>query len=750
MLARSLARSVVAAARWLPSTCLSTRPRHRSAQTRKIEQFSVYMFTAVFSIWAYVWLLIILQLNTPNVIDVWEAVMTLIFFPVLVYFSYIIDTRKFHRCCRGARISVATAQNRLSRFGSAKFVIDKISFKRTKKTDYIQPREAVSLLRVLRPDTSRLTEKEIVEIGARRLCALRRSRAHHRTCGHRCVRINFLIPSSFSPSSPRTGKALKPKSRADHRNEALGVFQHHRKAQDSPMEEKVKSLRAGMQDMNLHEVELDARRNAHFAQSAVNVLEGSKQVELQIKVRPAPAKAGDLVLAYTTRDGTGSNQSAAEAGSDYVTKRGLLVFPPNVATRSIFVELIDDDTTEADEAFEVAFSLKPVPAELANAKDPTALLAKMPEDAFDWEQKCIVTILDDDLPGVLSWSKKNYYAGDDEAYISLTVNRRRGALGEVSTGVRTLEGSATANDDFMPIDEKLIFKDGQTEASLHIPLPMSRQDSVCEFYVEMYSPEGGVTCSKNGDRCTVTLGDTEEASEYMNKAAEILNQTIAGETNDETPYLQQLRNAFLVMGGDEEAGPAKWQDWVFHLLTVFWKVIYSAIPPPHWLDGYPCFFCSLAMIGLTTWVVSDVATIWSCVVGLPKSCAAITVVALGTSLPDTFASKSAAQNDPTADASVTNVTGSNSVNVFLGLGLPWTIAAIYWASIGCEFRVEASSLWYAVLIFSCNAIICVGLLFFRRKVYGGELGGPVLSKWVSSIVLGLMWVGYIVLGCIFA
>ena len=50
---------------------------------------------------------------------------------------------------------------------------------------------------------------------------------------------------------------------------------------------------------------------------------------------------------------------------------------------------------------------------------------------------------------------------------------------------------------------------------------------------------------------------------------------------------------------------------------------------------------------------------------------AITFVALGTSLPDTFASKAAAVNEPTADNSIGNITGSNSVNVFLGLGLPW-------------------------------------------------------------------------------
>ena len=56
---------------------------------------------------------------------------------------------------------------------------------------------------------------------------------------------------------------------------------------------------------------------------------------------------------------------------------------------------------------------------------------------------------------------------------------------------------------------------------------------------------------------------------------------------------------------------------------------------------------------------------------------AITFVALGTSLPDTFASKSAAINEKYADNAVGNVTGSNSVNVFLGLGIPWLIAAIY-------------------------------------------------------------------------
>jgi Ca2+/Na+ antiporter len=56
-------------------------------------------------------------------------------------------------------------------------------------------------------------------------------------------------------------------------------------------------------------------------------------------------------------------------------------------------------------------------------------------------------------------------------------------------------------------------------------------------------------------------------------------------------------------------------------------------------------------------------------------------------LSDTFASKVAAIQDDTADASVGNVTGSNAVNVFLGIGIAWSLAAIYWTAQGEQFEV---------------------------------------------------------------
>lgn len=57
-------------------------------------------------------------------------------------------------------------------------------------------------------------------------------------------------------------------------------------------------------------------------------------------------------------------------------------------------------------------------------------------------------------------------------------------------------------------------------------------------------------------------------------------------------------------------------------------------------------------------------------------------------LTDTFASKVAAIQDKYADASVGNVTGSNAVNVFLGIGVAWTVAAIVHWSKNKTFHVE--------------------------------------------------------------
>merc|ERR1712238_652364 len=124
---------------------------------------------------------------------------------------------------------------------------------------------------------------------------------------------------------------------------------------------------------------------------------------------------------------------------------------------------------------------------------------------------------------------------------------------------------------------------------------------------------------------------------------------------------------------DDEEERMSVMDKVIHYASMPWKLIFAIVPPPDYCNGWLCFCCSLGMIAGVTALVGDVAGIVGCTLGIAPEITAITFVASGTSLPDTFASKTAAQMNPYADASIGNITGSNSVNVFLGLGLPWSI-----------------------------------------------------------------------------
>ena len=64
-----------------------------NGETRRIDQIGVFAVTASFSVFAYLWLLIVLKAITPDIIDVWEAVLTFIFFPLLVLVAYAADKR---------------------------------------------------------------------------------------------------------------------------------------------------------------------------------------------------------------------------------------------------------------------------------------------------------------------------------------------------------------------------------------------------------------------------------------------------------------------------------------------------------------------------------------------------------------------------------------------------------------------------------------------------------------------------------
>jgi solute carrier family 8 (sodium/calcium exchanger) len=152
----------------------------------------------------------------------------------------------------------------------------------------------------------------------------------------------------------------------------------------------------------------------------------------------------------------------------------------------------------------------------------------------------------------------------------------------------------------------------------------------------------GVKISKK-NICNVTIVQSETLQKELDQRSKLMGYFI--ESQDATFYSQfigAVKCGPCIDNDDLIIDEVTLGEALFHFATIGWKVVFSTIPPPQHGKGWPAFIIALSYIGLVTMFVGEVATIFGCVVGLKPSVTAITFVALGTSLPDTFASKTAA------------------------------------------------------------------------------------------------------------
>jgi solute carrier family 8 (sodium/calcium exchanger) len=137
-----------------------------------------------------------------------------------------------------------------------------------------------------------------------------------------------------------------------------------------------------------------------------------------------------------------------------------------------------------------------------------------------------------------------------------------------------------------------------------------------------------------------------------------------------------------------------------------------------------------------------------CLLDLKPALQALTLVAIATSIPDAFTSYRASANVKTpADVAICNITASNAANIFIGLGLPWTIATVYhWSKTGDSYLIgkyQTAEIAFILALFLLASVIAILILLLRRVATGGELGGPAFSKYFSAAVLIIMWVIFV-------
>jgi len=525
--------------------------------------------------------------------------------------------------------------------------------------------------------------------------------------------------------------------------------------------------------------ELEEKPEVNFASGEYSVLESGGKVT--VSVIRLPAK-GTFSVKYATEGVT------ATAGQDFEAVAGTLEFADGEEEKEISVKIKDDDEVEDDETFIVRLS-EPSAGSIGPFGETT------------------VTIIDDDEPGELGLKDKDAAVTclEKDGSAKIVVSRFNGSAGEIGCKYTCTSGTAVDGTDFVAASGDLTFKGGEISKIIHIKIiDTSAYEKNASFTVKLsdFKAPADATDRTKGfnnhkTEANVNIVHDEAAKKMVDDVTKMMNANMEQYQIGNSSYLDQFKEAFEV--GCEDGETPTTGDYVMHAINLPFKVIYAFVPPASWAGGWVCFFVALAMVGVTTIVIGDIAALFGCVYGLDKGTTAITFVALGTSLPDTFASKSAAVGDDTADAAVGNVTGSNAVNVFLGLGLPWMMAAFKWSGSGpndawyerygmpfmdaafttpwadsdgadttvfwkpgddkqgCEtcankvelgkaqFIMPQGSLGFSVAVFCSCALGCFAILAYRRANCGGELGGPAGPAKMHATMLVGLWFTYIAL-----
>jgi len=728
-------------------------------EIRKIKHLRVFFVTATWSVFAYVWLYLILGAISYGVVESWEGILTFLFFPATVYTAFVADRRMFfykyfdkkYRVQRGVIVQSekgdieSRAQEKFKEFEDLEDMDPALAeFERNRRA-YIQ---AMKRIRLENPnialiDLETKAREEVMSKGPK-------SRAYYRAQATRKMAGKEDAKKAFS-------KQLAAEAEAERAAEEAAA------AAAAKAEEK--------KDDGVCRIFFDP---PHYT-----VMESVGTFEVTI-VREGGDMNETLQVDYKTEDGTASSEG------DYIEAIGTLTFGPGETQKHVTLEVLDDDVFEEDEHFYIRISnLRRKDGKSFKEIEVTADDGSRSMQAatqLGTPHMATIMILDDDHGGIFGFEDGEAEIVESVGIYECKVQRISGARGKVAIPFSTEEGTAKEGTHFEAVEGELIFCNEETEKIIEIPiLDEESYEKSLIMYVNIEEPrhiaegkegEGidysildakkpeelteeekiallGRPCLGQNTRLAIRIRESKEFKSSVDKLmAKTNNSILLGSSS----WLEQFTSAFEVQADDDEEeegeeGEEKMPscgDYIMHFLTLPWKLIFAIIPPTAIFNGYPTFVISIAAVGICTAVIGDVAGHLGCFINLKDCVNAIAFVALGTSVPDTFASKTAAIEDETADNSVGNVTGSNAVNVFLGIGIAWSMAAIYWEANGEQFKVPVGSLGFSVTVFCIEAALAIGILLARRHpAVGGELGGPKFFKTCSSAAFVFFWCFYV-------
>ncbi|XP_029637256.1 sodium/calcium exchanger 1-like isoform X4 [Octopus sinensis] len=723
----------------ITALCIEVIP---NGESRSINHLSVFFITSIWSVFAYLWLYFILSVISYGIVEVWEAILTFLFFPATVVTAYVADRKLLNKFiskkyraskqkgvviqCEG--LDIENADSKANHLG------EDVAFKGldSEETDVREfeqhRREYIEILREMRKKNPTLDMKTLEDMAeAEAVNRGPKSRAFYRIQATR-----KLTGGGNIIKKAKTQTSMQLSSTTDQKPE-------------------------------------DEITKVCFDPGHYTVMENVGTFYGTV-TREGGDLSKTLYVDYKTEDGT------ANAGSDYVYAEGTLVFYPMETHKQFPISIIDDDIFEEDEHFYIRLSNLRVGDSQGLFESGQAEAKAILANPF----LATVMILDDDHPGIFQIEEKEMYITESSGEVEIRIIRTSGARGLVKVPFHSVDGTAVHGKDYELLDKEVCFDNDENEKFLRVRVFDDEEYEKNEtFFIWLDEPflvkkpdtdsaHSGSSSEnvqqeeddpvlvelgkpRRGENIKITVHITE-STEFKSVVDKLLKKANLSLVVSTSSWREQFIEAITVNAegdddddGEEEKLPSC-MDYIMHFVCLFWKVLFAFVPPTEYWGGWACFTVSICLIGVLTAFIGDFASHFGCTIGLKDAVTAVSFVALGTSVPDTFASKVAAVNDKYADSSIGNVTGSNAVNVFLGIGIAWSIAAIYHAANGSVFRVHPGTLAFSVTVFCVFAFFTTLILVLRRhKKVGGELGGPPVYRHVAASIFILFWVIYILL-----
>ncbi|XP_072265581.1 sodium/calcium exchanger 1 isoform X2 [Pyxicephalus adspersus] len=760
-------------------------------EIRKIKHLRVFFVTAAWSIFAYTWLYMILSVISPGVVEVWEGLLTFFFFPICVVFAWVADRRllfykyvyKRYRAGKQRGMIIETEGDRPSSKADIEMdgkvlnshtenFLDGSLVLEVDEKDQDDEEARRDMARILKELKQKHPEKEMEQLlelaNYQVLSQQQKSRAFYRIQATRLMTGAGNILKRHAADQARKAVSMHEVNNESIENDPVSKIYFEQSTYQCLENCGTVALtifrRGGdltntvFVDFRTEDGTANAGSDYEFTEGTVVFKPGETQKEIRVGIIDDDIfEEDENFLVHLSNIRVNSETTEVNLESNHVASLACLG-SPSTATVTIF----DDDHagifTFEEPVTHISESIGTMEVKVlrtSGARGTVIIPYKTIEGTArgggeDFEDTCgqlefqndeivktiSVKIIDDE-----EYEKnKTFYLEIGEPRLVEMSEKKALLLNEL--GDFTITGK--------PVYRKVHFRDHPLPSAIiniseqnEEKQPLTSKEEEERRIAEMGRPVLGEHV-----KLEIIIEESYEFKSTVDKLIKKTNLALVVGTNS---WREQFIEAITVSAGedddDDECGEEKLPscfDYVMHFLTVFWKVLFAFVPPTEYWNGWACFIVSITMIGLLTAFIGDLASHFGCTIGLKDSVTAVVFVALGTSVPDTFASKVAAIQDQYADASIGNVTGSNAVNVFLGIGVAWSIAAIYHAANGEEFRVQPGTLAFSVTLFTIFAFISVGVLLYRRRPeIGGELGGPRTAKLLTTALFSLLWLLYI-------